>query len=757
VRTGWAVSLALLALLALVRAPVLGERVEPVASYRVGGVTAYSFNPVTLVFVAVNGSGATVVSSSGLRSVRIGLGGVEGVYALDGERFLLKAGGSLYLFSVLSGSRTLLARCNCSVEKVYDGWVLVRAGGRRFLLSFQGSLNVSVPLTATVLDSWSSVLMYDADYQKVAVLRDGAWKYFGFKLEVDIAYSWEGAGRVFLLLANRTLLALDPELREVRKLGLADLSAPVAFLSVSGEGWLLLRSGAAVSESGRVRSLPAGEVSFAAPVPGGFFLVTASGALLLVRGFDSPLVGPIYAFSKPVVAAVPLAGSAAPELFVVTATPVASGAVELEVVKIGYADYALEASVKQREVYALESFEVAVTTRGRGEGFSGTVELQAGGRTMLAVPFTAAGPEVVVRVPAKEVGLFDVYVEVAPSPYFPSKRVRAGGVSVLARPLSCSLRALQAEVEEGSEVKLLFSASDGITGEDVTGEAARLAREFVLRHTFPSGSAEELSLQPGRELSVRLRGAGTHLVSLSVPPFGVYGGCSSGAVKVEVKSGLLGALLPAVAGAVALLAGVLAVAYLRVKSNVWRALERQVERGASLSELESRFSAVVSRDAVHDAYEFVRLHRALSSALEQLEPKLEPLSSLEALSDARAALEMIKKALDGSRRVFLKGEAADALRKLRPTAGVLEELLARWRSALEAERAKQEGEVGKYKEYLARLEQVRAQRGMRHSTYAKLRSDYESKLRSAERTLAALDEALRALERALQGLSGASR
>ncbi|MCC6050706.1 MAG: hypothetical protein LM580_08355, partial [Thermofilum sp.] len=168
-------------------------------------------------------------------------------------------------------------------------------------------------------------------------------------------------------------------------------------------------------------------------------------------------------------------------------------------------------------------------------------------------------------------------------------------------------------------------------------------------------------------------------------------------------------------------------------------------------------SAVVSRDAVRDAYEFVRLHRALSSALEQLEPKLEPLSSLEALSDARAALEMIKKALDGSRRVFLKGEAADALRKLRLTAGVLEELLARWRSALEAERAKREGEVGKYKEYLARLEQVRAQRGMRHSTYAKLRSDYESKLRSAERTLAALNEALRALERALQGLSGASR
>jgi DNA repair exonuclease SbcCD ATPase subunit len=196
---------------------------------------------------------------------------------------------------------------------------------------------------------------------------------------------------------------------------------------------------------------------------------------------------------------------------------------------------------------------------------------------------------------------------------------------------------------------------------------------------------------------------------------------------------------------------------LRIKSNVWRALERHAERGASLSELESRFSAVVSRDAVRDAYEFVRLHRALSSALEQLEPKLEPLSSLEALSDARAALEMIKKALDGSRRVFLKGEAADALRKLRLTAGVLEELLARWRSALEAERAKREGEVGKYKEYLARLEQVRAQRGMRHSTYAKLRSDYESKLRSAERTLAALDEALRALERALQGLSGASR
>ncbi|MCC6064633.1 MAG: hypothetical protein LM576_01490 [Thermofilum sp.] len=756
-RAGWTILLAFLALLAFVRVPVLGEWVEPAASYRVGGVTAYSFNPVTLVFVAVNSSGATVVSSSGLCSARTGLEGIEGVYALDGKRFLMKAGGSLYLFNLQDGSRTLLARCNCSVEKVYDGWVLVGAGGRRFLLSLQGSLNVSVPLAAKVLDSWSSVLVFDADYQKVAVLRDGAWRYFGFKLEVDIAYSWEGAGRVFLLLANRTLLALDPELREVRKLGLADLSAPVAFLSVGGEGWLLLRSGAAVSESGRVRSLPAGEVSFAAPVSGGFFLVTASGTLLLARGFDSPLVGPIYAFSKPVVAAVPLAGSAAPELFVVTATPVASGAVELEVVKIGYADYALEASVKQREVYALESFEVAVTTRGRGEGFSGTVELQAGGRTVLAVPFTAAGPEVVVRVPAKEVGLFDVYVDVAPSPYFPSKRVRAGGVSVLARPLSCSLRALQAEVEEGGEVKLLFSASDGITGEDVTGEAVQLAREFVLRHTFPSGSAEELSLQPGRELSVRLRGAGTHLVSLSVPPFGVYGGCSSGAVKVEVKSGLLGALLPAVAGAVALLAGALAVTYLRVKSNVWRALERQVERGASLSELESRFSAVVSRDAVRDAYEFVRLHRALSSALEQLEPKLEPLSSLEALSDARAALEMIKKALDGSRRVFLKGKAADALRKLRLTAGVLEELLARWRSALEAERAKREGEVGKYKEYLARLEQVRAQRGMRHSTYAKLRSDYESKLRSAERTLAALNEALRALERALQGLSGASR
>jgi hypothetical protein len=87
----------------------------------------------------------------------------------------------------------------------------------------------------------------------------------------------------------------------------------------------------------------------------------------------------------------------------------------------------------------------------------------------------------------------------------------------------------------------------------------------------------------------------------------------------------------------------------------------------------------------------------------------------------------------------------------------LEELLARWRSALEAEKAKQEGEVGKYREYLARLEQVKAQRGMSHSTYAKLKSDYEDRLRSAERTLAALDEALRALERALQGLSEASR
>jgi hypothetical protein len=235
----------------------------------------------------------------------------------------------------------------------------------------------------------------------------------------------------------------------------------------------------------------------------------------------------------------------------------------------------------------------------------------------------------------------------------------------------------------------------------VTGEAVQLAREIVLKHSFPSGSAEELSLQPGRELSVRLRGAGTHLVSLSVPPFGVYGGCSSGAVRIEVKSSLLGALLPAVAGAVALLASVLAVAYLRIKSNVWRALERYAERGASLSELESRFSAVMPSDTVRDAYEFVRLHRALSSSLEQLEPKLEPLSSLGALSDAPAALKMMRGALDGSRRAFLKGEVSDALRKLQPTAGILEELLVRWRGALEAEKARLEGELSKYREYLA--------------------------------------------------------
>jgi len=748
--------LAFLALLALARVPVLGEWVEPAASYRVGGVTAYSFNPVTLVFVAVNSSGATVVSSSGLRSARTGLEGIEGVYALDGKRFLMKAGGSLYLFNLQDGSRTLLARCNCSVEKVYDGWVLVGAGGRRFLLSLQGSLNVSVPLAAKVLDSWSSVLVFDADYQKVAVLREGAWRYFGFKLEVDIAYSWEGAGRVFLLLANRTLLALDPELREARRVGLADLSAPLAFLSVGGERWLLLRSGAAVSESGRVKSLPAGEVSFAAPVLGGFYLVTAGGNLFLAKDFDSPLVGPIYAFSKPVVAAVPLAESAVPELLVVTVASAVPGAVNLEVVRVGYADYALEASVRQKEVYALESFEVEVAAKGRGEGFNGTVELQAGGRTVLAAPFAAVGSEAVVRVPAKEVGLFDVYVEIAPSPYFPSKKVYAGGVSVLARPLSCSLSALQAEIEEGGEVKLLFSASDGITGEDVTGEAVQLAREIVLKHSFPSGSAEELSLQPGRELSVRLRGAGTHLVSLSVPPFGVYGGCSSGAVRIEVKSSLLGALLPAVAGAVALLASVLAVAYLRIKSNVWRALERYAERGASLSELESRFSAVMPSDTVRDAYEFVRLHQALSSSLEQLEPKLEPLSSLGALSDAPAALKMMRGALDGSRRAFLKGEVSDALRKLQPTAGTLEELLVRWRGALEAEKARLEGELSKYREYLAKLEQLREQRGMSHSTYAKLKSDYESKLRSAESTLAALVDALNAIDRSLRGLGGAA-
>ena len=746
--------LAFFTFLALVQVPVLGERVEPAASYAVSGVLAYSFNPVTLVFAAVNGSSVTIVSCTGLRTLKTGLEAVEEVYALGGERLLLKAGEALYLFNLQSGSRTLLVRCNCSVEKVYDSWVLMREGGRRFLLSLRGSLNVSVPSVAKVLDSWSSVLVFDADYQKLAVLEDGAWRYFGFKLEVDTAYSWEGGGWIFLLLANRTLLALNPETREARRLGLADLKAPVAFLSVGGEGWLLLRSGAAVSENGRAKSLQVGDVSFAVPVSGGFYVVTADGRLVFAKDFDSPPVGPIYAFSKPVAAAVPVAGSAVPELFAVTVASTAPGRANLEVVRLGYVDYALEASVKQREVYALESFEVAVVARGRREGFSGTVELQAGGRAVLAVPFATAGSEAVVRVPTKEVGLFDVYVEVSPSPYFPSKRVYAGGVSVLARPLSCDLRVLQAEVEEGGEAELLFSASDGLSGEDVTEEVVRLAGGFVLKHSFPSGGAEELSLQPGRELSVRLRGAGTHFVSITVPPFGVYGGCSSRAVRIEAKSGLLSVLLPAAAGVIALLAGVLAVAYMRIKSNVWRALERHVERGASLSELEMRFATLIPPDTVRGAYEFARLRRALIDALEPLAPRLEPLSRFEALSDALATLEMARKTLDSSRREFLKGEVSNALRRLKLTAGILQDLLAKLEGVLEAEKAKQESEASKYREYLAKLEHVRAQRGMSHSTYVKLKSDYESKLRSAESTLAAFEEALSALKQVLQNLRG---
>jgi hypothetical protein len=45
---------------------------------------------------------------------------------------------------------------------------------------------------------------------------------------------------------------------------------------------------------------------------------------------------------------------------------------------------------------------------------------------------------------------------------------------------------------------------------------------------------------------------------------------------------------------------------------------------------------------------------------------------------------------------------------------------------------------------------------MSHSTYAKLKSDYESKLRSAESTLAALVDALNAIDRSLRGLGGAA-
>jgi hypothetical protein len=746
--------LASFAFLALVQVPVLSEMVEPVASYTVGGIVAYSFNPATLVMVAVNGSGVTIVSSSGLRTLKTGLEAVGEVYALDKERFLVKAGNSLYLFNIKDGSRRLLAQCNCSVERVYDSWVLIEERGKRGLLSLVSLLKVSVPSAAKVLNSWSYVSMFDVDYQKFAILKDGAWKYFGFKLEVDVAYSWEGGGRIFLMLANRTLLALNPETQEVRRLGLVDLKAPVAFLSVDGERWLLLSSGAAVSESGRVKSLRVGDVSFAVPVSGGFYVVTADGNLLLAKDFDSPPVGPIYVFSKPVAAAVPVAESAVPELFAITIEPAAPGAVNLEVVRLGYADYALEASVRQKEVYALEQFEVAIAARGRKEGFSGTVELQAGERNVLSTPFATASSEAVVSVPTREGGLFDVYVKVAPSPYFPSKRVYAGSVSVLARPLTCSLHALQTEVEEGGEVELLFSASDGLSGEDVTEKAVQLAKGFVLKHSFPSGNVEELSLQPRRELRIRLRGVGTHLVSLSVPPFAVYGECSSGSVRVEVKSGLLSLLLPATVGAVALLAGALAVAYLRIKSNVWRALERYAEGGASLSELERKFSEVVPSNTVREAYEFVRLHRALSSALEQLASKLAPLFSLEALSDAPTALETARKALDGSRRVFLKGEVSDALRRLQPTAGILEDLLVRWRSALEAEKARLEGELSKYREYLEKLEQVRAQRGMSHLTYAKLKGDYESKLRSSESTLTALVDALNAIDQSLRSLSG---
>jgi serine/threonine protein kinase len=182
----------------------------------------------------------------------------------------------------------------------------------------------------------------------------------------------------------------------------------------------------------------------------------------------------------------------------------------------------------------------------------------------------------------------------------------------------------------------------------------------------------------------------------------------------------------------------------------------------SMRELEEMLFAYLEKKTgrrgltMRDAYEFVRLHWALSSALERLAPKLEPFFSLEALSDAPAALEMMRKALGGSRRAFLKGEVSDALRKLQPTAGILEELLVRWRGALEAEKARLEGEVSKYREYLAKLEQLREQRGMSHSTYAKLKSDYESKLRSAESTLAALNETLRIFEQVLQSLGEAA-
>ena len=182
----------------------------------------------------------------------------------------------------------------------------------------------------------------------------------------------------------------------------------------------------------------------------------------------------------------------------------------------------------------------------------------------------------------------------------------------------------------------------------------------------------------------------------------------------------------------------------------------------SMRELEEMLFAYLEKKTgrrgltVRDAYEFVRLHRALSSALERLAPKLEPFFSLEALSDAPAALEMMRRALDGSRRAFLKGEVSDALRKLQPTAGTLEALLVRWRGALEAEKARLEGELSKYREYLAALEQLREQRGMSHSTYAKLKSDYESKLRSTESTLAALNETLRIFEQVLQSLGEAA-
>ncbi|MEM4887890.1 MAG: hypothetical protein QXJ64_00430 [Thermosphaera sp.] len=720
-------------------AVAMGQRVEPLSVYRFKDVFLHEFNIFTRSFAAVSRDGTVlVVTSEGLRTGKIDPRGLKAIYVLE-EDLLLQREDSLELYSLRGGSRTLCTCQGLSIRRVYSKFVLIDCGKPMLLDIFEGK-TIALTFNARPLNTWKHIIMLDLDSFTIAVFTGKNWTSLSYSLTADIVFSMEGERGIYMILADKSVLLLNPETLFIKSLGNIKPSRPIGVVKVDGVEHLVLGDGTMISERGGVSALRAGLAFIVASQ--GYFALTDDGCLFFRERIEGSWFGPLLEFADSVLALIPATRyTDVPAVIVICMR-----GSDLEVLTVGFRDFNLVATLRTGLVYALERAEVSVEVD-RSGGLSGVVVVGDGDRAIDSVRFDSTERRTLVSIQLRVPGCYDVYVEIAPQGYYPSKRVRVGQLCVQARPISCQLRALQREVEEGGEILLELRILDTLNGSDVTNDVLTMLPSLNVSHTLPDGRSESILRPPTDTLRLIVRGAGGHRFSVAVPPSGPYDKCVTDPVTVNVRAATNVLLIVTTISSI-ILGGIAGVFYVRMKTNVWRGIERAISAGTSCDELTEKLSGILPEQVVRAACEFVNLCRVISSSVDGMLSALRPLYSVTGVREMMHFLESSGEEISACRSIYLKGDPESALKKLNALRIRLYDEMSNLATKLYSEKNKLEEERKKLNEYLSKLEQYKDRASAR--AYSRLRDEYETKLRRVIEEIDNIENALKTIAEATQ-------